>query len=70
MPRRWTRNPPHGTRSRYDNYLCRCELCTQANRDYQRAYQQRPERRVKAKLSRKSRGAPLESLGTGPLEPT
>jgi len=24
----------HGTRSFYTNYGCRCERCTQANRDY------------------------------------
>jgi hypothetical protein len=27
-------DPRHGTRSFYTNYGCRCERCTQANKDY------------------------------------
>ena len=27
---------PHGTRTTYVNYRCRCDLCKQAHRDYQR----------------------------------
>lgn len=28
----------HGTRSMYVHYKCRCALCVQANRDYQREW--------------------------------
>jgi hypothetical protein len=46
MPRQYTRNPNHGTRSMYSNQGCRCELCTRANADYQREYCKRPERKA------------------------
>lgn len=31
----------HGTYSTYANYLCRCEACTEANREYHREYYHR-----------------------------
>jgi transcriptional regulator with XRE-family HTH domain len=31
----------HGTRSTYQQHRCRCEACTEANRVYNRAYDQR-----------------------------
>jgi hypothetical protein len=40
-PDHWT----HGLRHTYSVYKCRCDACTQANRDYMRAYQQRDSRR-------------------------
>jgi hypothetical protein len=46
MPRTYTCNPIHGTRTRYTNYCCRCEDCTAANALYQKGYAQRPKQRA------------------------
>lgn len=46
MPRTYARSPTHGTRSMYANWRCRCDLCTQANRTYQREYSRQPKQRA------------------------
>lgn len=51
---------PHGTRSKYVNDMCRCDDCTQANTDRQRAYAKTPNgaaaiRRARARTNAKRR---------------
>jgi hypothetical protein len=62
----------HGSRSTYTNHCCRCRQCKEANARYSRGYMAQPQWR--AYMQQVSRDSyyrrKLESLGTGPLEPT
>jgi hypothetical protein len=61
----------HGKRVTYTVRKCRCDLCAQANRDYQRQWQANPAQREYMKNYMRSRYAQrkLMPLGRGPLEP-